>query len=49
MDAFTEHYRSNVYNELVPKLFVLYVLKCTVSKLHFGDFLPFSLSKAFTA
>lgn len=31
------HYRSNVYNELVPKLFVLYVPNCTVSKLHFGE------------
>lgn len=31
------HYRSNVYNELVPKLFVLYVPNCTVSKLHFEE------------
>lgn len=31
------HYRSNVYNKLVPKLFVLYVPNCTVSKLHFGE------------
>lgn len=38
MDAFTEHIISNVYNKSVPKLFVLYVLYCTVSKLHhFGD------------
>lgn len=49
MDAFTEHVRSNVYNDLVPNLFVLYVLNCTVSKLHFGDSPSFSLSKAFTA
>lgn len=31
------HYRCNVYKELVPKLFVLYVPNCTVSKLHFGE------------
>ena len=32
---FTDHFKFNVYNNRCPKLFVLYVLNCTVSKLHF--------------